>query len=159
MTVFSLIITYRIGLTLILINAPLTLGLWIIILSVSMSVSIFSSRLSWFRFILFLIYIGGILIIFSYFSALSPNQHLTLIIPSLLFLLTLTIISLIFLPSLTLSSSLSPDLFSPACIFYIFINKNIRTITFLAIILFLALVVVTKVSLQFKGPLRPFQYV
>lgn len=56
-----------------LINQPLSLGLAIIAstIFICLLTGIFLS--SWYGFILFLIYVGGLLVIFAYVATLSPN--------------------------------------------------------------------------------------
>ena len=56
-----------------LINQPLRLGLAIIGSTIFICVIIAFYLSSWYGFILFLIYVGGLLVIFAYVATLSPN--------------------------------------------------------------------------------------
>jgi hypothetical protein len=93
------------------------------------------------------------LVIFAYFAALQPNQHLTnwawILTPSTLIIIIVTIInphSLFWLP-ITPNTA---QIYSP--------NNTLIPIL-LGLILFLALIMVIKTSQADKGPLRPFSYV
>lgn len=136
--------------------APLSLGLWIWLLALITAI-ISAYRLnSWFGFIIFLIYIGGILVIFAYFAAIAPNQHLFI---TQLILVTFVplILWITFISIQSLTPSFNFPTISPSIPTIILLN--IAPITLLALILFLALVAVTKVSFFNIGPLRPFSYV
>lgn len=68
------------GLTFILmgVRSPTVLRLGVLILSFILSLSLFIKFTRWFRFVLFLLYIGGIIVIIIYFSTLIPNQVIRL---------------------------------------------------------------------------------
>jgi len=74
---------------------PFSIAIIILIVAL-ITASIYASiHSSWLGFLLFLIYVGGILVIFSYFLAITPNQYqynLNLVkIPALSILLLLII--------------------------------------------------------------------
>merc|ERR1712048_1251973 len=52
---------------------PLSLGIIIMISSLFLCVLTALTLSSWYAYILFLIYVGGLLVIFAYVAALSPN--------------------------------------------------------------------------------------
>nr|AMA07335.1 NADH dehydrogenase subunit 6 [Diodora graeca] len=54
--------------------APLSLGLVVIVLSVGFCLVVGAAFSSWYGYILFLIYVGGLLVMFVYVSAISPNN-------------------------------------------------------------------------------------
>jgi len=56
-----------------LIAQPLRLGLSIIISSLLLCILTALTISSWYAYILFLIYVGGLLVMFAYVAALSPN--------------------------------------------------------------------------------------
>ena len=56
-----------------LIAQPLSLGLSIIISSLFLCTLTALTLSSWYAYILFLIYVGGLLVMFAYVAALSPN--------------------------------------------------------------------------------------
>nr|YP_009192140.1 NADH dehydrogenase subunit 6 [Phasianella solida]ALK03397.1 NADH dehydrogenase subunit 6 [Phasianella solida] len=53
---------------------PLSLGLCIMSLSISLCFLISFLATSWYAYILFLVYVGGLLVMFAYVSALIPNN-------------------------------------------------------------------------------------
>lgn len=138
-----------------IINTPLNLGIWVLILALITAIIFSIIQTTWFGILLFLIYVGGILVIFAYFIAISPNQELRLIPP---FTLT-TIIFIIFMvnhgtnkyinitPHINMIEKPLRPLFDTTNIFILFL---------LAVILFVALVLVVKISIRSRGPLRPF---
>nr|APB92054.1 NADH dehydrogenase subunit 6 [Montfortula punctata] len=60
-----------------MLSAPLSLGLIVIMLSGVMCLLIGLTPSSWYGYILFLIYIGGLLVMFIYVSAITPNVVFT----------------------------------------------------------------------------------
>ena len=141
--------------TIILVTNPLPIGLMILLLSLILttSTSIFSS--SWLAFLVFLIYIRGILILFSYFIALSPNQIIA-IYPEHLIIT----ISSIFPILLILFNSMPPMTSSSESAIPILYSKSLAiTPIILAAVLLITLVIVVKLTILNKGPLRPFNYV
>lgn len=136
-------------------QTPIQLGIIILITALSVSL-LFAWIISpWISFLIFLIYIGGILVIFSYFIAITPNQKL----PLLSVIVTLLIFSL---TTIFILNKLSRN--------GIQINNRIQTNTFyninqtpsliiIALILLITIIIVVKVSNSLQGPLRPFNYV
>lgn len=134
------------------INNPITITL-IIVLIALITASIFCITLSsWYAFLIFLIYVGGILVIFAYFTATSPNQqHMRnkRIIKTVLFILLITI-PLTALNNQTLVTTKSHQLIR------LYTSHNIYTLILITIILLITIVIVVKLSSRSKGPLRTF---
>lgn len=151
---FSLILSISIICSLFLASSPLTIGIWILVLALTVATTIALALSSWFGIITLLIYIGGIIVIFSYFAALSPNQHLNLgpIIKTSL----ITLVLLLSTTQLFFSPSLSPAGAAPKLTF-IYQQENLSLLLFFAAVLFFALVAVVKISRRERGPLRPFK--
>lgn len=132
---------------------PLTIGLLILILALILSIIFSMSMSSWIALLIFLIYIGGILVIFSYFVAITPNQNLSTIV-----ILTTLLLSFIALSFISFIFNMQ----TPVNIRYltqtniIYEKFNIPVLIILALILLFTIVVVVKVSIHNKGPLRPF---
>ena len=142
--------------TIFIARSPLFLGLWIILLALTISLALAASSASWLGLIIFIIYVGGLLVIFAYFVALTPN---------------------LLIEGATITTLRAATLFTALCVFYLapisslkngsavsnsplthFFLVNAPTIVALAIILFLALVAVVKLCSSFSAPLRPFNY-
>ena len=137
-------------------SSPLNLGLWIIIIAIFMAASISFITVSWFGLLLFIIYVGGLLVIFAYFVAISPNQEINFINIIVVFVTTLTATAVIrgsFLPSKQFIS-ISATKKQIALFFYSSIN--IVPLVLIALTLLIALIAVVKVSNRNSGPLRPF---
>jgi len=66
-------------LRIIFLTNPLSLSLFILFFRILLSVNLGIICYSWFSFIVFLIYVRGIIVIFSYFVVLQPNQRFNLI--------------------------------------------------------------------------------
>ena len=156
--ILTIAISFSIALTLPLAHTPLTLGVWILALAILLSIITAIATSSWFGLILFIIYIRGILVIFSYFAAISPNQQLP--ISSLLYsLLTIFILSILYLSSKSIlpsSTSFSKIIYSNPNLISMYSSYQIPILMLLAILLLLILILVVKIVEHKKGPLRPF---
>lgn len=136
---------------------PLRIGLVIILISVILRGLVGLIFVSWFGFLLFLIYVGGLLVIFAYVIVLIPNSYFfskNIVIYFLLTFLTIIIIfyiryNFLFVNNrgLIIQDSAQLLVSDYSCVVYLF----------LALVLFFALVVVVKVCYFHGGPLRPFQ--
>lgn len=133
--------------------SPINLGVLVLTVALFVASSLRIISTSWFGLITFIIYVGGILVIFAYFAALQPNQFITrwrwILGPS--FLLTVILIIWSF-------SSLNWLPYSPNTS-QIYSITNLILPILIALILFLALIIVVKTSRADEGPLRPFNYV
>nr|QWT70102.1 NADH dehydrogenase subunit 6 [Arctonoe vittata] len=155
---FSGSLLISLSLALILSTSPLAMGFWVLLIALVCAWTTGVVFNSWFSIIIFLVYIGGMLVMFAYFSALTPNQPLglTIMIP----LTTLAFI-MIFLTSYYsnplmmsfLTSNLTGGLNS---ITFMFNSQNSALLLLLASILFFILVAVVKITNISFGPLRPF---
>lgn len=149
----SILINSIITLFLILIiaNNPLTIRLCILIIAITISLIVGYIISSWYGFILFLIYVGGILVIFSYFISLSPNQSIQIPISILYFILSF-FITLARRKNITVIT----NTFTLNQIQDLYTVKNIPILLFLAIILLYIIISVVKLCNLSKGPLRAF---
>lgn len=139
-----------------LIVQPLRLGLLVIIISIFLRGVVGMIFVSWFGFLLFLIYVGGLLVIFSYVLVLMPNRYFfskNIFFYSLasfcLFLL------IFFFRSLYFHIGDSYNIFQDSGQMLVS-DYSALLYLFLSLILFFALLVVVKVCHFHGGPLRPF---
>nr|YP_009307957.1 NADH dehydrogenase subunit 6 [Myrianida brachycephala]AOR87130.1 NADH dehydrogenase subunit 6 [Myrianida brachycephala] len=134
---------------------PMTLGLWVFLTTFILSLFMNFFSPSWIPMLLFLIYIGGMLVMFSYFITIEPNQFL-----GFFKLVCTTSLSLFYLfmimpsPSVSLLSLSKLHSFSTLLFTY---NKFILLL--MVILLFMALIIIVKITFSNKAPLRPFMYV
>lgn len=149
--ILFIIITTTASISIIITN-PISLALTILIIAILTALLIALLISSWIAFLLFLIYIGGILVIFAYFVATAPNFPINMK-PTILIRTLIIIILFIYVnnksntqPITSLSSSLNT--------FYS--HQTIHTLTIIAFLLLLTIIIVIKVVSLPKGPLRPF---
>lgn len=109
---------------------------------------------TWLSLLIFLIYIGGILVIFSYFLAVAPNQQKfsthSIIIPAA------STITFIFMILIITDSWVSFTPLLRPLTSIIFCSINLPTLIILVLILLFTIIVVIKVCKLEKGPLRSF---
>lgn len=104
---------------------------------------------------MFLIYIGGILVIFIYFVAVTPNQRhdLKVFVMAVVGGVRLFYI-IIFRVNLIKNFSKAFSLRREIMIFF-FSQRAVLVVVF--IILFVGLIIVVKITRLIQGPLRPFK--
>ena len=153
-TFFIMLITLSFGLSLVITTSPLVLGVWILLLSILVSVLCRTTFSSWFGLIMFLIYIGGMLVIFAYFAAIQPNQQFNIKLP--LFFILLSSINLPINIYPVLVNLFFDNRWWISSLFYIY---NISVVVLLGFVLFLALICVVKITTLKMAPLRPYNYV
>nr|YP_010519748.1 NADH dehydrogenase subunit 6 [Furcilarnaca wufengensis]UXP34263.1 NADH dehydrogenase subunit 6 [Furcilarnaca wufengensis]UXP34345.1 NADH dehydrogenase subunit 6 [Furcilarnaca wufengensis] len=153
-------------------NHPLTMTLIIIVQTILISLSMgLLSQSFWFSYILFLVFLGGMLILFIYTTALASNEILTL--PStilwtysmiiLLYLLNLWWIDPTFLNLMTNNPDMIPSQstilnYWSETIFplmKLYNNPTNLNTLMLMMYLFLTLIAIVKITNIFSGPLRP----
>lgn len=150
-TILLIVLVLSIGLSVIVAFSPLRLGAWILILSIIVSVLCRTTFRSWFGFIIFLIYIGGMLVIFSYFVAIQPNQYFDL--KTSMFVLVLRILNL---PINIYPGILNLIYGGERWVSSLFRLNNIIILIILGVVLFLALIIVVKITINVNSSLRPF---
>lgn len=144
-----------IAFSLFLAHNPLTIGLIILIIALLLAITFAYSISSWIAFLIFLIYIGGILVIFSYFVSIIPNQTL-----SIAYNITAILLSLLIIIITSFLLNIQPTIISsqPLLLNTIYLSFNIPILILLASILLFTIVVVVKLTILSKGPLRPFSF-
>nr|AOR87137.1 NADH dehydrogenase subunit 6 [Typosyllis sp. patternB] len=140
--------------TLSMITNPLSLGVYIMFMTILMAMLMSMMSTSWLGMAMFLIYIGGLLVLFSYFLAIQPNQFIMMST----FMLTSLISFLLITSNMNkfYSSQLINFSYATPSIPFIMINANLSFIIILTALLLLILVVVVKITTSKSGPLRPF---
>lgn len=137
----------------IIVSSPVQITL-IIILIALLTAALFSNIISsWYAFLLFLIYVGGILVIFAYFTATSPNQQITNIKKVIIAILVRFSLSIITIYRLDFFQSVNYRSYQ---IISIFSSNNSYLLIGITIILLLTIIIVVKLASRSKGPLRSF---
>lgn len=137
-------------------TTPIILGINILAIALLLSATLAASIRSWYAFLVFLIYVGGMLVIFAYFLALTPNQQMPTtrnIMYLLITLATLTVVALITKTKISIPQEIHQDTM------YLYSSNTASIIIMLALVLLLTIVIVVKLTSRSKGPLRPFNYV
>nr|BDQ43620.1 NADH dehydrogenase subunit 6 [Pithemera bicincta]BDQ43945.1 NADH dehydrogenase subunit 6 [Pithemera bicincta] len=134
-------------------TTPIMLGINILTMALLLSAALATSMSSWYAFLVFLIYVGGMLVMFAYFLALTPNQQMPT--TSNFMYLTTTIITLTTVMLLTKTKiSIPSDTFQDNT--YLYSMSTAPMLILLALILLLTMVIVVKLTSRSSGPLRPF---
>uniref|UniRef100_A0AAU7BAP9 NADH-ubiquinone oxidoreductase chain 6 n=1 Tax=Petrotettix serratus TaxID=3073472 RepID=A0AAU7BAP9_9ORTH len=127
----------------------------------------FISQSFWFSYILFLVFLGGMLVLFIYITSLASNEMFNLNMKYFIFLISFPMIVMFFFidPYLFLPSSTNNDMlllieniinygeldFSLNKLF----NKSTNIVTLMLVLyLFLTLIMVVNITNIFQGPLR-----
>nr|YP_010454688.1 NADH dehydrogenase subunit 6 [Epeorus bifurcatus]QZZ23864.1 NADH dehydrogenase subunit 6 [Epeorus bifurcatus] len=163
-----LTISLTVGFTFITMSHPLAMGL--ILLCQTLLISLVTGLLAptfWFSYILFLVFLGGMLVLFIYVTSLASNEMFSIsaktMILSCLFIFFVLMTSYFNDPSLWTLSNYSDqanllEWTSPQPILNLLIklyNHPTHLLTLLLVLyLFLTLVAVVTVTQIFEGPLR-----
>nr|YP_010352976.1 NADH dehydrogenase subunit 6 [Tropostreptus austerus]UOF70459.1 NADH dehydrogenase subunit 6 [Tropostreptus austerus] len=130
---------------------PMMMGITIIILTLTISMYMWLMlKSSWLAYILFLIFLGALLVLFIYISTLAPNEKFFKMSYSPLFLLP--IITLFPMVSTTKDTNMVEMVSLPAM--KIFSAPLTMMTLFMATYLLLVLFIVSKITLFKEGPLR-----
>ena len=133
-------------------DTPIIIGITILTLSLSFACLFAYTIRSWYAFIIFLIYVGGMLIIFSYFISLTPNNRSNYLPKLKLFLFTYlaSFLRLIYSNNIYINTNYSFN------VFYLYKINYFPVLLFMILILLFIIVIVIKIISQTKGPIRPF---
>jgi len=155
--IITIIISLIITSTLILriIQKVITIGILLMFTALIIAGLIAMLLGSWYSFILFLIYITGLLVIFAYLIAIRPNSYQSA--PRCIFATCIWI----FITSIVINNSITLNINKPSIsiekiISNIFAHNNTRVYWFIAIILLLALLIVVSLCYKSPNPLRIF---
>nr|QFG71045.1 NADH dehydrogenase subunit 6 [Pseudorimula sp. RSIO35641] len=141
---------------------PLSLGLCIMLLTVFFCILAGLSSSSWYSYTLFLVFIGGLLVMFAYVSVLAPNSFFVSAKPMLWLLLSFLITTMaITLSTTQYSWTLTGPPESPAMTqklsstgMDLVVSNSTSVVVMLGMILLLALLTVVKICFYQQGPLR-----
>nr|YP_009231978.1 NADH dehydrogenase subunit 6 [Bolma rugosa]AMA07326.1 NADH dehydrogenase subunit 6 [Bolma rugosa] len=140
---------------------PLSLGLCIMMFSVLICVLLGVVMASWYSYILFLVYVGGLLVMFAYVSALAPNNFFSSLKSVVSFLVVFITVSFmlffLYIPDFSFLSW-ENDLTSYKSSFSsgkgVINPSSASVVIFLGTVLLINLLAVVKVCYYQQGPLR-----
>ena len=149
---FLLLRVLFMSLGLVVLESILWVGVYSLLVSLCVCLLVRATMRSWFGAIAIVVYVGGLLVIFSYFLAICPNQavKVDIIVPILLIVVCIgfgVVAEVSYLPS-------RGGPMGSVSVFYLGIDG--RLLLFLGVILLLTLVRVVKVVEMGHGPLRVF---
>nr|YP_009512552.1 NADH dehydrogenase subunit 6 [Sicyonia japonica]AXJ93106.1 NADH dehydrogenase subunit 6 [Sicyonia parajaponica] len=145
---------------------PLAMGLMLLLQTTIVCVtSGLSLNSFWFSYILFLIFLGAMLVLFMYVASLASNESFSFSVSmtTLIVMVLLTSVSLSFLDPITNNlsmyisqSSLSHSFMqsTPSLLAAIYNSSSMMLTLFIILYLLLTLIAVVKITNTFFGPLR-----
>jgi len=136
------------------INNPIQITLIIIFIALIIAGIFCRTLSSWYAFLIFLIYVGGILVMFAYFTASSPNQQYIRIKKIIKRIILFLLISVTIIITINRFMSIIPVKSNQ--LITIFTIHNIYTLIIITLILLITIVIVVKLCSSSKGPLRTF---
>nr|YP_009918103.1 NADH dehydrogenase subunit 6 [Serratella zapekinae]QLP89005.1 NADH dehydrogenase subunit 6 [Serratella zapekinae] len=166
MSSFLLMTTLLMGFILLFMNHPLAMGL--VLLVQTCLIALLSGTLSssfWFSYILFLVFLGGMLVLFIYMTSLASNEMFSISSPILATAPGLIFLFLVYScgnilfdylnPTYTTALNLTPETPNLSSLFMKLYNIFSAHLTILlACYLFLTLIVVVNMTNITQGPLR-----
>nr|YP_009538049.1 NADH dehydrogenase subunit 6 [Limenitis populi]AYN60792.1 NADH dehydrogenase subunit 6 [Limenitis populi] len=167
------ILLISISILLYFINHPLAMGLLILIQTLfTCLISGMLINTYWFSYILFLIFLGGLLVLFIYVSSVASNELFKIHFFSkfsVIYIFIIFILSILFNNNLTwMNFSFNDEMinFSNQTLFFnneynfslskLYNKQNYLMMMMLIIYLFITLVAIVKITNIFFGPLRSF---
>nr|YP_010489374.1 NADH dehydrogenase subunit 6 [Pseudocuneopsis sichuanensis]UWM10788.1 NADH dehydrogenase subunit 6 [Pseudocuneopsis sichuanensis] len=139
---------------------PLSLGIMVLLLAF-LNCTLIATISPWYSYMLFFIFIGGMLVMFAYIASLSPNMTFSMNNPLMPILLTL--ISLFSFKNLTLTSNhqINTELNASVddamqTLSFLYMENGITCVILLACMLLFTLVASVKICKPKMGALRPF---
>lgn len=147
-----------ISLSSIFIKTPISIGV-LLFLQTSLTTLFISRNInsSWTAIIIFIIFIGGLLILFIYMRRIACNEKFKLNLKFLIFILILIIPTEELIGEFQLNEMENKYVVNESIVFRKIYNKKSNLITIIIFIyIFLTIVVVTKIVKIYCGPLRSF---
>lgn len=138
-------------------STPLSIGLSLLLIAFLATAFLAYAFSPLLAVILFLIYVGGVIIIFAYFIAATPRPNTTN--DTHLFKLTTTVL-LLFLPTFLINlANLNSQTIarSTLAVLLPFQTPQVAFIVTIILILLLAIIIIVKVVTSRSAPLRPYK--
>nr|YP_009443397.1 NADH dehydrogenase subunit 6 [Amphioctopus marginatus]ATR80181.1 NADH dehydrogenase subunit 6 [Amphioctopus marginatus] len=151
---------------LIILIQPLSLGFMIMLVSVFMSVMVSFFVYSWYGYMLFLVYVGGLLIMFMYIISLIPN--LIFFSKGLFMYMFVVVMGFLMMNFMSMYMYMDVGLLNMKVVNMKFMSLGMSSLimsgfnfycyVFLGVLLLLILISVVKICYYCEGPLRVFKY-
>nr|YP_514772.1 NADH dehydrogenase subunit 6 [Watasenia scintillans]AIL50384.1 NADH dehydrogenase subunit 6 [Watasenia scintillans]BAD52103.1 NADH dehydrogenase subunit 6 [Watasenia scintillans]BAE80020.1 NADH dehydrogenase subunit 6 [Watasenia scintillans] len=164
--VFMVSVGFSLSSVCLMVIQPLSLGFMLMMLTFCVSALVSMVTFSWYGYLLFLVYIGGLLVMFMYVISLIPNLIFLSSKVSMYFFVIF--ISFVFMNFFVFKDFISSEMKS----FYLFeysnmsmggssmimMYDNFMCYLLLAIVLLFVLISVVKICYYCEGPLRVFKF-
>nr|YP_010233982.1 NADH dehydrogenase subunit 6 [Physunio superbus]QTA71665.1 NADH dehydrogenase subunit 6 [Physunio superbus] len=139
---------------------PLSLGMMVLLLAF-INCATTASMSPWYAYLLFFIFIGGMLVMFAYIASLSPNMTFSINNQIMPVALTITSLLLLTSPSLTSNSKVNQELsLSLMTTNYsmssLYLQNGNMCLALLAFLLLISMIIAVKLCKPKMGALRPF---
>nr|YP_009373423.1 NADH dehydrogenase subunit 6 [Neotrigonia margaritacea]AQT38493.1 NADH dehydrogenase subunit 6 [Neotrigonia margaritacea] len=141
---------------------PLSLGLMVLFLAFASCLlsAIFNA---WYAYILFFVFIGGMLVMFAYIASLAPNTIFTANNQTIIILAQIlaSMIVLKITTPLQMYSSINYDhsiMYSTEPIIFLYLPSGAPLLLMLACILLFTMVIAVKLCSFYSGALRPYLF-
>lgn len=151
-----IIISTALTLIIFLTNHPVTITFLILIQSILMCILVWIlSYTRWFSFTLFLIFVGGLIVLFIYITRLASNEKFELNFNKIAYpILFITGLTLIILATQTNRFKTNAYMNSINSLKSIFSITLIPTTIIIIVYLLLTLIIIVKISKKIEGPIR-----
>nr|YP_010352898.1 NADH dehydrogenase subunit 6 [Pseudotibiozus cerasopus]UOF70238.1 NADH dehydrogenase subunit 6 [Pseudotibiozus cerasopus] len=130
---------------------PMMMGILIILLSLTISINMWLTfNYSWLAYILFLVFLGALLVLFIYISTLAPNEKFLKLSPYPFILMLMSM----YMPQTNSNKDtfiMEMNMLPSMKIFSL--SLSMMTL-FMAIYLLLTLIIISSITLFKQGPLR-----
>nr|YP_004425038.1 NADH dehydrogenase subunit 6 [Utterbackia imbecillis]ADL62630.1 NADH dehydrogenase subunit 6 [Utterbackia imbecillis] len=138
---------------------PLPLGIMVLLLAF-LNCTIVATISPWYSYMLFFIFIGGMLVMFAYIASLSPNMTFSVNNPLMPLLLTTLLLMSYKNMTLTSSSWINTDINSgisntTQTLSFLYTQNGVICVIILACMLLFALILSVKICKPKEGALRP----
>nr|YP_010164089.1 NADH dehydrogenase subunit 6 [Scopimera intermedia]QRK27404.1 NADH dehydrogenase subunit 6 [Scopimera intermedia] len=165
MLMFTIPMLMSLSILFVNLNHPLAMGLTLLTQTVFVTLTVGISNFSfWFSYILFLVFLGGMLVLFIYVASLASNEVFlppsTIAILIIFISVLLSIMLLLIDPIMNMSPSslpnvsIQPSASTPFIISWIYNSPSMMFTIFIVSYLLLMLIIVVKIVNLFKAPLR-----
>nr|YP_009927093.1 NADH dehydrogenase subunit 6 [Libellula angelina]AXZ70360.1 NADH dehydrogenase subunit 6 [Libellula angelina] len=143
---------------------PMNMGITLLLQTIMMCILMgLMSYSSWFSYILFLVFLGGMLVLFIYMTSIASNEifkksmyFMTIMIMGVIIMFMMIMFMDPFMCTMPMTDQLMEEVSSPDISMSSLYNNPISPITtFMVLYLFLTLIVIVSLTKSNKGPLRP----
>nr|YP_009127060.1 NADH dehydrogenase subunit 6 [Anodonta lucida]AHJ59875.1 NADH dehydrogenase subunit 6 [Anodonta lucida] len=139
---------------------PLPLGIMVLLLAF-ITCTLIALTSPWYSYMLFFIFIGGMLVMFAYIASLSPNMTYSINNPVLALSLTIIFFMTLNTWSLTTNNSVNVDIATSIknttqILSFLYSQNGVIYLIMLACMLLFTLVASVKICKPSSGALRPF---